>query len=238
MRRRSMKRRSGYTLLEVILAIGIGLLLVASLYAALNVQSRYMQNGRHAVAEGHLARGLLRRLAADIRLGLARPPIPWSQAGQKGSSGEPWHFGIIGDEQQIMLFQTTVPSYRRPGAEAQVDFSDLRRVTYELMPGQGLCRRESRNVTGQQDLATEGSFDLLAAEVVGLRFRYFDDLAQAWVPTWESRMRGLPHAVEIILVFQQQGSMRPKPTSYPMVVAVPAAGMSPELMQGHVELGR
>ena len=56
-----MTTRAGYTLLEVLLALAISLLLVAALYMALDVQFRYMQSGQNAVAEGQLARGLLKR---------------------------------------------------------------------------------------------------------------------------------------------------------------------------------
>jgi prepilin-type N-terminal cleavage/methylation domain-containing protein len=69
-----MKRRAGYTLLEVMLAIFIGVLLIAALYVALDVQLRYMQTGRNAVAEGQLARGILARMASDIRQHLGKQP--------------------------------------------------------------------------------------------------------------------------------------------------------------------
>ena len=67
-------RRAGYTLLEVVLAVGIGLLLVAALYVALDVQLRYMQAGRQIVAEAQLARGVLNRIATDIRAQMAMLP--------------------------------------------------------------------------------------------------------------------------------------------------------------------
>jgi prepilin-type N-terminal cleavage/methylation domain-containing protein len=69
-----MKPRAGYTLLEVILALAIGLLLVAALYLALDIQFRHMESGRNAVGEGQLARGVFARMAADIRPCLASLP--------------------------------------------------------------------------------------------------------------------------------------------------------------------
>jgi hypothetical protein len=68
-------RRGGYTLLEVILAIGIGLVLVAGLYVALDVQMRYIQAGRQIVAEAQLARGVLDRIGSDMRSQLALLPM-------------------------------------------------------------------------------------------------------------------------------------------------------------------
>src|SRR5262249_10083630 len=78
--------RPGYTLLEVILAIAIGLLIVAALYVALDVQIRYMHSGRNAVIEGQLARGLLTRITADIKLSMAMLPTDPTVTGA-GSSG-------------------------------------------------------------------------------------------------------------------------------------------------------
>lgn len=75
-----MIRRSGYTLLEVLLAVGIGLLLVAALYVALDVQMRYMQSGRQLVAEAQLARGVLNRIASDVRAQMALLPTSASLA--------------------------------------------------------------------------------------------------------------------------------------------------------------
>lgn len=75
-----MRRRAGYTLLEILLAVGIGLLLVAALYVALDVQMRYMQAGRQIVAEAQLARGVLNRIGTDLRSQLALLPSAASLA--------------------------------------------------------------------------------------------------------------------------------------------------------------
>ncbi|MER3415981.1 MAG: hypothetical protein C4297_07190 [Gemmataceae bacterium] len=66
--------RPAYTLLEVILAIAIGLLLVAALYVAVDVQFRYIQTGQEVVADSHIARGVLHRLSTDLQRTLA-PPV-------------------------------------------------------------------------------------------------------------------------------------------------------------------
>jgi len=61
-----MIRRSGYTLLEVLLALAIALLLMGGLYVAMDIQVRLAQAGRLRVAESTLARAVLTRIAADV----------------------------------------------------------------------------------------------------------------------------------------------------------------------------
>src|SRR5438034_10612859 len=81
---RRIPRRSGFTLLEVLLASTIGVLLLSALYVAVNVQLHHAQAGRDLVQRGTLARGLLARIARDISPTLA-PALPTS--GSQSSSG-------------------------------------------------------------------------------------------------------------------------------------------------------
>jgi prepilin-type N-terminal cleavage/methylation domain-containing protein len=72
--RRSAQRwrlRKAFTLLEVLLSAAIGVLLMAALYVAMQVQLDHAQAGREAVEEGLLVRALLRRMSNDIAPGLA-----------------------------------------------------------------------------------------------------------------------------------------------------------------------
>jgi prepilin-type N-terminal cleavage/methylation domain-containing protein len=64
------RSRPGYTLLEVLLAAAIGVLLLAALYAALDMQLNSAQNGRDVVERTTLARSLLNRMTGDITLSL------------------------------------------------------------------------------------------------------------------------------------------------------------------------
>ena len=58
--------RPGFTLLEMILALSIGLVLLGALYMTLNGQLFQAQAGRDVVEEGTLARAILTRIANDI----------------------------------------------------------------------------------------------------------------------------------------------------------------------------
>lgn len=72
MRRR---RRSAFTLLEVLLASMIAVLLMSALYVAVDIQIRQARHGREVIEQSTLARALLTRMAADITPSLA-PTLP------------------------------------------------------------------------------------------------------------------------------------------------------------------
>jgi prepilin-type N-terminal cleavage/methylation domain-containing protein len=72
---RGAKARRAFTLLEVTLAMSIGVVLLGALYVAVDTQLHYAQAGRDVVEQSTLARGLLVRMAEDISLsvGLSDP---------------------------------------------------------------------------------------------------------------------------------------------------------------------
>ncbi len=66
-----VNRRGGFTLVEVVLALGLSTLVVTILAMAIHVQLRASEVGRRGVEEAQLARALLHRIAQDLR-GLVR----------------------------------------------------------------------------------------------------------------------------------------------------------------------
>lgn len=223
--------RKGYTLLEVILAIAIGLLLIAALYVALEVQMRYMQTGRNAVAEGQLARGLLARMGADIRQHLGKHPASSAAATATatattttstsataptttGASGTDaaasggglgttqFNYGVQGDDTQLMLYVSAVPRFGQADLDNQNGTSDLRRIVYTLMPGTGLVRIESRMFAVDDSDMPDAFPDVLAPEALALQFRYFDGSSGTWLTSWDGTASGPPLAIEITLGLQ------------------------------------
>jgi prepilin-type N-terminal cleavage/methylation domain-containing protein len=80
--------RPGFTLLEVLLSSAIGVLLMAALYAAMNLQIKHAQAGREVVERSLLVRSLFNRISNDIMLTLApTTPAASSQGGGSGGSG-------------------------------------------------------------------------------------------------------------------------------------------------------
>jgi hypothetical protein len=68
-RRRSMSpaRRAGLTLLEVLLAAGLGVILIGAIYAAIEQSWRLTRSGRIELERQQIARAVLRRIELDLR---------------------------------------------------------------------------------------------------------------------------------------------------------------------------
>lgn len=66
-RQRSNPRRSAFTLLETILALGIGLVLLGALYWVLSAQIELTQSGRDTLDNGAVVRSVLTRMADDMQ---------------------------------------------------------------------------------------------------------------------------------------------------------------------------
>jgi Tfp pilus assembly protein PilV len=73
--RRQRRGRSGFTLVELVLATTIAMLLLGALYVAVDMQLRFAQNSRDLVEESTLARALLARIDFDVSqvVGLSDP---------------------------------------------------------------------------------------------------------------------------------------------------------------------
>ncbi len=61
-----MKQRPGFTLLEVLLAMAMGILLLAAVYSAIGYQIRQAQAGRDLIDQATLARAILARISRDV----------------------------------------------------------------------------------------------------------------------------------------------------------------------------
>src|SRR5947209_18191278 len=78
------RQRRAFTLLEVLLATAIGVLLLAGLYVAVDVQLGHAQIARDVVEESTLARALFARISSDIGQNLG-PVLPAPPAGAAAS---------------------------------------------------------------------------------------------------------------------------------------------------------
>src|SRR6516165_380733 len=81
-----LARRPAYTLLEVILAAGLGAVLMGALYYAVRVQLHSSKVGRDKVEQSVLARSLLNSIANDIspNLGPLSPTNFRASSSQQG----------------------------------------------------------------------------------------------------------------------------------------------------------
>ena len=65
------RRRSAFTLLEMLLAMAIGFLLLSALYVTISAQFQNAQAGRDLLEDGTIARAVLNRIASDIASNLS-----------------------------------------------------------------------------------------------------------------------------------------------------------------------
>lgn len=153
----------------------------------------------------------------------------------------PFNGGVQGAIDQIVLFAHKIPGVGRLTPEmesAPNGGADIRRITYWLVPDAGLARqvitRLSAEDEGTQlppDVNEPQSF-VIAKEVVGLEFQYFD--GTGWTESWDGTTAGAdgatpigpPRAVAIILkVASPQNKERVK--TFRHVVAIQAANAQP-----------
>jgi prepilin-type N-terminal cleavage/methylation domain-containing protein len=205
------RNRRAFTLLEVLLAAAIGVLLMAALYVAMEVQLDHARAGRDAVEQSLLVRALLRRMSNDIAPGLG-PTLPTNtaSAGNPGGGGATTTgasnatnsgssagsttpvLNLQGDSGRLILWVSRISADLGQAQTSPAVSSDLRRITYWLAGGGsplGLARQEIRQATSDAalvsmppDIPDEESY-VIAEEVQSVAFRYFD--GTAWQDSWD-----------------------------------------------------
>jgi len=208
------RRSRAFTLLEMLLAIGLLLLLTSAMYTFYWMALDVRQRGTRRVEGTQLARVIAQRIANEIR--------------GSGAVLNTLGAGIIGTEHEITLNTVVLPDQdlllRRRGLTdkpipAQ---SDIREIRYYLgydpddeieypeagrSGGRnlGLVRREIKTLhqaSVRSDHREEVDTDLFAPEITYIRFRYFDGVD--WLKKWQlsavlPEQNALPQAVEVIV---------------------------------------
>jgi prepilin-type N-terminal cleavage/methylation domain-containing protein len=172
----TQRPRPGYTLLEVLLALGIATLLLAGLYVSMDVQLSLADAGRERVDESSLARALLTRIAADVAPALSPIRASAAATGTGGSAATasaststtdsttttanlnavtPFNCGVSGDVDRLTMFISRAPGATRGAVDADNmpngGLPDVRRVTYWRAGDLGLARQEIARVTADDD---------------------------------------------------------------------------------------
>lgn len=145
--------------------------------------------------------------------------------------------GVYGTSTELQIDISRLPRVDQFQAEVDptqltgvVDIpSDMKTVSYFLRPeegqtdvgpegrGRGLMRRVIDRAVSNYEMqngstGTPGDAELMAEEVVGLQFMYFD--GASWTSEWDSAsMEGLPVAIEITVILQSLEEQRAKDAS-------------------------
>ena len=248
----SLSLARGHTLIEILLALGLSLVILTAVYAALDQHWRYAEAGQRQTERMQVTRALFERASLDLRSVVFRPAA--SLEHPTGSSNvtridviqadEPYlrsSVGIIGDSESLIV-QINTPRVEGTGSQTiRWEMQALASNTRNGKPSRGVSVTEQRAMglarVAVRDMATLATLeaertaspnDLLAAEVKTLGFRYF--ARGSWFDRWDSVARGeLPQAVEMTIGFRKRNAADnqadgQEPTGeYRLVIPVPAS---------------
>jgi len=225
------RRRAGHTLIEILLALGLSLVILAAAYAALEQHWRFADAGQRQTERMQVTRALFERMSLDLRSVVFRPDAGPDLAMGTGNNTridviQPDELyvgrsvGIVGDGRKLVL-QIDAPSGERSVGPQSVlwemrsvdsnlsdeDYAAKSRAvaTPAAEASLGLARivrdAASLEAASWEAAQTVSPKDMLAAEVETIRFRYF--ARGSWFHDWHSVDRQeLPQAVEITIGFR------------------------------------
>jgi hypothetical protein len=212
-------KRSGFTLLEILLTLALTVVLLGLLGMAVNVHLRLADTGRNTVEEAQSARLVLGQMADDLRDAIPVTQPPSSLGCLQGTRDELQ----IDISRMPMLEGEAMAAAPRAGASTVFPPGDVRTVAYLLskpenaespklsgLPEQkrGLLRceweRASLSFAGQQ--GEQGKLSpavkVLSPAVESIEFTYLDGTTE--YQEWDSVKKGkLPIAVRIALAVRQ-----------------------------------
>lgn len=192
----------GFTLLELMVALGIFALIGAASYTMLSSETRSQQRLQEASARlSHWQRGML-RLSQDI-LQIAPRAIREDYGSRE--------YMLVGDSSSLTF---TRNGWSNP---LQRQRSDLQRVHYEVLSGEESSALQ-RSFWSTLDRApgSEPLQQIVIPDVESLSVRYLDPENGEWREQWppqsgigeDSSFDKLPEAIEIILTSSHLGEIR------------------------------
>ena len=241
-------KRSGFTLLEIILVLALVVVLLGLLGMAVDVHVRVADASRKAVAQSQLARLVLRQMADDLSRAVPVTRAPSSQG------------GLRGNRQELQFDISRLPSLDAEPTPATGNApltgppNDVRTVTYGVVKPGELAARDASGANGPQCGLLRGEFEravfawatgqgqtdefvramkVLSPEVDAIEFTYLDGTTT--YQEWDSGQQGkLPTAVKIAIALRQpqpKGERPPAtaaavdnaPTVYDTLVFLPNA---------------
>jgi general secretion pathway protein J len=210
----SLPTTAGFTLLEILISIGILVVILTMIYGAFNSSLKaFSAMETRGDAHGQ-ARLTLSRMSEEIASMYLAKEDPNTATGLLGEDGDE-------DDLPADNLHFTSLSHIRWAKDSRE--SELCEIGYFLEKDRDteksfLFRREDWNVDGNLQ---EGGVTLELAEgVAGLNFRYHD--GEEWFDDWDSKARnGLPKAIEVVLLMSEPSQER---IAFSSIIPVPVAG--------------
>jgi general secretion pathway protein J len=184
--------RSGFSLIELLVALAVFASMAALAYGGLNAVVRTRAGLSHQQETFNALMRSVASLERDLRQAATRPV--------RGNYGEPL-LALVGTPNSVEL---TRAGFANPQAEVR---SNLERVTYVL--DDGALRRGNYPVLDRAP-GTAAQVTVLRDQVAAFRLRYLDEVNR-WSDSWPPREAGdalaLPRAVEFRIETKDYGEI-------------------------------
>ncbi|HUL01301.1 MAG TPA: type II secretion system protein GspJ [Nitrospirota bacterium] len=196
---KDISHRSGFTLLEILLALSILVLVVTAVYVIFSTAEKNIEQAESIRDNTDIARTLMAKIADDI----ANSYISPSMAGQTIFYGKKEEFGTGNDKRRYdSLSLTTLTNWRLPDSK-EMELWEVGYFFKEKPDGTGflMMRREKRELSKDVPVLEGGIEYQITDRVEGLQLRY-NNGGDLWLDEWDSRKQKnqLPKTVEIQLI--------------------------------------
>ena len=170
-------RARGFSLLEVMVAMGIVAMIAVLIYGAFSGMSRSRDNMIEVSDRYGQGRQAVSRMARELSSAYISAHVPFQQVQYTRQTG------FIGRSDRVDFNAFANVRFR-----ADTHVSDQAEISYFIAPnpdgGSDLVRRIDRSL--DEDPASGGVVQVLAENVTGLQLKYLDPLTNEWSDTWDS----------------------------------------------------
>jgi type II secretion system protein J len=210
----SPKSTSAFTLVEILVAIGILGLVLVSIFSTWTAILRATRNGQQAAASVQRV-----RMAAHV--------IEESLTSAQFFSANQQYYSFLsdsGDEASLSFVARLSPSFPRSGKFGDLD---LRRVTFSVEQGSESKQLVLRQAPLMMDLdVDEKNHPLVLARNVKEFNAQFWDLKEGWIDEW-TQTNMLPPLVKVTLKILDKPDSTAPPEEITRIVSLPAFAVTP-----------
>lgn len=178
MRGRCCRRDSGFTLLEVMVALAILSMTSAIMYGTLSVTLNSQREVNKTQERYHAGRVAITKMSRDLTCAFLSRHVNPTEFNRETL--------FLGEEEEVTF--TYLGHFR--WLEAESPESDQGVVSYYLKSEDGvkqLVRREKVIIDDQPDKG--GNEDVLASGVKSLEFQYWDTAGEDWTDEWKAELK-------------------------------------------------